>query len=929
MKTKIKELTALVLLVFGFMVLPVSADDPLDDYPTPLGAQWGQRYYAETSARTIVAIPEGYVVAGTQTGSVGPGIDTWATLVRFDLNGNVAATKTFHEEDDHNAAFDIIASYDAEARIDGYIVTGTRHQPYPDGEEGPYWYNPWIWLMKTNTAFEKQWERTFGDPESDYGYAAFHDGSGFIVSGMYSNPNESGYLLRTDDAGNLMWRIYHMSPWFLAPVVYSSAPAIDGGLVLATSRGLKKLSPYAADTPPPEPDEDDWTVATSDTFYSVIPVTGGYVATGHTEIDAPTGHYDLVLIKVDTGGDVLWRHTFGRSPQALGATGMNDFGREVIQTADGGLAVIGSTESYGWHGASDMWLIKTDASGAVQWDVVMGDAAGDRGYGIVQDGDGALVAAGTTTYGDSSWMYVVKLPGDFIPPTPVFTYDPESPFYVQETVQFDASGSTPGSAGDTIVLYEWDFGDGSSASGMIVDHVYIRPGIYSVTLYVTDSNGVRRETSQTVEALGLGMIWERTFGNGNDFFHDLTEGDGDNFLLCGINCYSSSSCYVWAAKADSAGNTVWINVYPDSYYGGRDGARAGILGHDDNYIIAGFRDKGITGETRDVRILKLNSSDGTKMWDTFYDMGAYDEAFDVKRVPSGGYIVVGGSADPSGSGTRVWLIKIDENGDQEWAQTFSGTGDTHLQGIAVTPTDDGGYLMVCSKYSSVSDQPIIAIKADGAGVEEWRRAMPNADGARSLGTWVHQDIDGNFKIAGTFNSDYALIALDADGTSHDAVTWGTEYRRDFIDDADVAPDGGYVMVGTHYSIANDDDVYVARTDSQGNVAWFFTMGEPDVGGENGSSIAYLPDGSVVVLSSDYYDKVSRLTKFGPLPSTKGDISGDGSVNVADAVLGLQILAGLPPGLPVNQRAIMDASDAFDLQLLIFVFQRASGVRPSD
>ena len=85
-------------------------------------------------------------------------------------------------------------------------------------------------------------------------------------------------------------------------------------------------------------------------------------------------------------------------------------------------------------------------------------------------------------------------------------YDPESydwppvanagGFYQGITggeIIFDGSESVD--AEDTIVTYEWDFGDDTTASGSVVSHIYSVQGVYPVTLSVTDSNG--QETSQT------------------------------------------------------------------------------------------------------------------------------------------------------------------------------------------------------------------------------------------------------------------------------------------------------------------------------------------------------------------------------------------------------------------------------------------------
>jgi N-acetylmuramoyl-L-alanine amidase len=53
-------------------------------------------------------------------------------------------------------------------------------------------------------------------------------------------------------------------------------------------------------------------------------------------------------------------------------------------------------------------------------------------------------------------------------------------------VAFDASGSTADAA---ILAYDWDFGDGSGASGVTVSHEYLAGGGYVATLTVTDANG--------------------------------------------------------------------------------------------------------------------------------------------------------------------------------------------------------------------------------------------------------------------------------------------------------------------------------------------------------------------------------------------------------------------------------------------------------
>lgn len=84
------------------------------------------------------------------------------------------------------------------------------------------------------------------------------------------------------------------------------------------------------------------------------------------------------------------------------------------------------------------------------------------------------------------------------PPVASFTYNTVS----TSVSNFDASASydTDG----TIVSYEWDFGDGTTDSGVIVTHVYPSPGNYIATLTVTDNAGAEDVEIQSIYCCGSG-----------------------------------------------------------------------------------------------------------------------------------------------------------------------------------------------------------------------------------------------------------------------------------------------------------------------------------------------------------------------------------------------------------------------------------------
>lgn len=88
------------------------------------------------------------------------------------------------------------------------------------------------------------------------------------------------------------------------------------------------------------------------------------------------------------------------------------------------------------------------------------------------------------------------------PPQASFIYWPSTPF-VNQTVEFDASYSTPEGFKDTITKYEWNFGDGTiiTVTDPTITHNYLQPGTYIVTLNVTDNEGLWSATSKPIKIL--------------------------------------------------------------------------------------------------------------------------------------------------------------------------------------------------------------------------------------------------------------------------------------------------------------------------------------------------------------------------------------------------------------------------------------------
>jgi heat shock protein HslJ len=89
-------------------------------------------------------------------------------------------------------------------------------------------------------------------------------------------------------------------------------------------------------------------------------------------------------------------------------------------------------------------------------------------------------------------------PEEIQPPQAAIRAVPQSE--VGQVVVFDGTGSN---GQVPIVSWRWDFGDGAAASGAVVQHTYINPGTYEVSLTVTDQRGQTATVTQQIHILAL------------------------------------------------------------------------------------------------------------------------------------------------------------------------------------------------------------------------------------------------------------------------------------------------------------------------------------------------------------------------------------------------------------------------------------------
>lgn len=351
---------------------------------------------------------------------------------------------------------------------------------------------------------------------------------------------------------------------------------------------------------------------------------------------------------------IQWQKTYGGT--------LSDRISSVKQTPDGGYITVGSSSSIDGdvtsvnHGGGDVWVVKTSATGTIEWQKCYGGTRQDTGICVDIASDGGYFIGGYTysNDGDVSGNHSINYTDILV-------------LKISSTGTLEWSKTYGGTQNEYILSIK----SISSGGCVFVGETYsnndgdVNGAHY--TLGTNDGWAVRISSTGTIG-------WKRCYGGtSSDYIHEIISTNDGGYILAACTASNdgdvsglNGSFDYWVVKINVSGTLQWQKNLGGSSY---DSANGGVKQTaDGGYLIGGNTDSvngdvtGTHGST-DFWLVKLTSS-GNLSWQKALGGTGADLGYTSLQTADGGYVIAGytystdGNVSGNHGSTDSWFVKL-------------------------------------------------------------------------------------------------------------------------------------------------------------------------------------------------------------------------------------------------------------------------------
>ena len=574
----------------------------------------------------------------------------------------------------------------------------------------------------------------------------------------------------------------------------------------------------------------------------------------------------------------------------IGGTAADDL-RMISGTSDGGTLLVGTSNSgisgdktIASFGSDDYWIVKTDVTGSIEWQTVLGGTGIDEASSGEQTSDGGYIIGGTSSSGISGNKTGINKGGDDYW---IVKLNSTGAISWQQTI----GGS---SIDELSVVHQLPDGSyivgGRSKSGISGNKTEASKGLYDYWVLKLDNTG--------------NIVWQNTVGSASDDnLVDIQSLDGITYFAAGTSDggitgdkseHSGGAEDYWVVKLNDIGDILWENTIrgdSDDYLYSID------VTSDGGVILAGSSQSQALFDksqgpvaymfvpSTDYWIVKLSST-GSIDWNKTIGGGYADEPKSIIEYADG-YVVSGSSSSniiyankhSKGYGsTDIWVVYIDFYGNLVAQTTIGGSGSDNA--TAITKAFGGGFTIASTSSSNISgvktemcvgdtDYWIVNIDSDfieydytiewqdtigGAGVELPTGMVQHSDGSYLVGGRSNSGVSGEKTAVNYGDYDYWVVKYTPDGI----VQWQKTYGgtgAEYLATVHETLDGGYILGGYSNSPVSGNktenssnyDFWIIKIDHLGNILWQNTIG--GTSNDYFRDLLVLEDGSYMIAGS--------------------------------------------------------------------------------